>query len=555
VTRKPNLWKCLMGVVVISLLFIVTWATTSARLTSAGKATPSTDKSATSNSAKVPDLLTALSPPAGDPITGVFELDGNIFESGNPGDDWTTVNCTNTDNADVKTGVLFDGLGPTVFTTGGSKDDLDVSSWRHKTDQNSPPKDEILNAYAAKYTGSPAGDAILAFGADKYDTSGTAFIGVWFFKNPVVAASDGRFRQANNPSAPLATHSVGDVLILLNFPGGGTNFAEKQVFEWVGVGGTCAAPATLVNGSLCNISDTGQANSVEGLSNLTLGPQAIPGTCSAWAHHPKSGPDGTIQTNAFFEGAINISDFPQLTECFSSFLLETRSSTSVGAQLKDFVLGDFNTCAAVTVTKGNGEVCSGVATSVSQTIVVHNTSTITENVSLVDDNGTPGTTSPACDDDIDVLAGTTIGCVPPGTPTTTLLTADDGVAGSGTDQATYTLTRTLTLISAQTDTVTARANAGGGDATAAASGTVTVNPVPSISIDTFACNPNASTLVLTATASGGTGNYVITFDGVVCAPGATCSITRGPGSYTATVADGKSCTSPAATRKIGLCTD
>ncbi|HSE18585.1 MAG TPA: hypothetical protein VLB46_16135 [Pyrinomonadaceae bacterium] len=525
-SNKPNFWKLILGVVVLSLFLIAGLAATSARLTS-------------------------LNPPAGDPITGVFELDGNIFEGGIPGDDWTTVNCTNSDNADVKTGVLFDGLGPTVFTTGGSKDDLDVTSWRHKTDQNSPPKDEILNAYAAKYTGSPAGDSILAFGADKFDTSGTAFIGAWFFKTPVVAASDGRFRTADDPSAPLASHSIGDVLVLLNFPGGGTNFADKKVFEWVGVGGPCVAPATRVNGVLCDISNTGQANSIEGLSNLTEGPQAIPGTCSAWVHDPKNGPDGTIQTNAFFEGAINISDFPQLTACFASFLLETRSSDSVGAQLKDFVLGAFNTCAAVAVTKGDGEVCAGVATSVSQTIVVHNTSPVAENVSLVDDNGTPAD----CTDDIDVIAGTTIGCVPPGTPTTVLLAKDDKVAGSGPDQATYTLIRNLTLTGAQTDTVIARANASGSQASATASGTVTVNSLPSITIDSFSCNPNAATLDLTATASGGSGNYVITFDGVTCAPGSTCTITRGPGVYTATVTDSKSCTSVPATRKIGLCTD
>lgn len=546
-TNKPNIWKMIMGVVVISLFVIATWAATSARLTSVVQSTRSTDNSTT----KASTLLTSLNAPAGDAITGVFELDGNIFESGNPGDDWTTVNCTNSDNADVKTGVLFDGFGPTVFTTGGSKDDLDVTSWRHKADQNSPPKDEILNAYAAKYTGSPAGDAILAFGADKFDTSGTAFIGAWFFKSPVVAAADGRFRTADDPTAPLATHSVGDVLVLLNFPGGGTNFAEKKVFEWVGVGGTCNAPNTLVNGTLCDISNSGQANSVEGVSNLTVGPQAIPGTCPAWVHDPKNGPDGTIQTNAFFEGAINISDFPQLTACFASFMLETRSSDSVGAQLKDFVLGTFNTCPAVAVTKGNGEVCAGVPTSVSQTIVARNIGSVSENVSLVDDNGTPAD----CTDDIDVIAGTTIGCVPPGTPATVLLAADDGVEGSGPDQATYSLTRTMTLTSAETNTVIARANVSGTVATAQASGTVTVNPVPTITIDSFACDANATSLVLTATASGGSGNYVITFDGVTCAPGSTCSITRGPGSYTATVTDGKSCTSPAVIRKIGLCTD
>ena len=550
-TRRPNFWKCIVGVVVLAMLFVGTWASTSARLTGGGIFAPSTDNSATTNNATKTNLVTSLSPAPGDSIFGVFELDGNIFESADPGDDWTTVNCTNTDNADVKTGVLFDGLGPTVFTTGGSKDDLDISSWRHKTEQNSPPKDEILNAYAAKYTGSPDGDSILAFGADKFDTSGTAFIGAWFFKTAVFAASDGRFRQANDPTAPLAVHSIGDVLVLLNFPGGGSNFAEKKVFEWVGPGGTCNAPATLVNGVLCDITNTGQANSVEGLSNLLQGAQAIPGTCPAWVHTPKDGPTGTIQSNAFFEGAINISDFPALTACFASFMLETRSSDSVGAQLKDFVLGDFNTCASVEVSKGNGEVCAGVAKSVSQTIVVHNTGPVSSNVSLVDDNGTPAN----CNDDVDVIAGTTIGCVPPGTPQTVVLQADDGVAGSGPDQASFNLVRNLTLTSNETNTVTAKAVASGSSATATATGSVTVNPNPSISINSFACDVNATSLILTATASGGTAPFVITFDGAVCPAGATCQITRGAGSYSATVTDSKGCTSPAAVRKIGLCTD
>ncbi|HSL55462.1 MAG TPA: hypothetical protein VK868_13760, partial [Pyrinomonadaceae bacterium] len=81
-SNKPNFWKMMMGVVVLSLFVIATWAATSARLTSAVKTTRSTDNSAT----KPSNLLTSLTAPAGDPIAGVFELDGNIFESGVPGD-------------------------------------------------------------------------------------------------------------------------------------------------------------------------------------------------------------------------------------------------------------------------------------------------------------------------------------------------------------------------------------------------------------------------------------------------------------------------------------
>lgn len=194
--------------------------------------------------------------------------------------------------------------------------------------------------------------------------------------------------------------------------------------------------------------------------------------------------------------------------------------------------------------------CAGVAKSVSQTIVVRNTGPVASNMSLVDDNGTPAN----CNDDIDVIAGTTIGCVPPGTPQTVLLQPDDGAAG-GPDQGSFNLVRNLTLTSNETNTVTARANAGGSTATATATGTVTVNPNPSISINSFACDVNALSLILTATASGGTAPFVITFGGAACPAGATCQITRGPGSYSATVTDSKGCTSPAAVRKIGLCTD
>ena len=67
-----------------------------------------------------------------------------------------------------------------------------------------------LNAYAAKYVGSPSGDDILAFGADRFDNSGTAFIGF--------AAADGRFRKG-----PLATDAYllcYLLLLLSNRPAG-----------------------------------------------------------------------------------------------------------------------------------------------------------------------------------------------------------------------------------------------------------------------------------------------------------------------------------------------
>ena len=540
-TRKPNFVKFMLGVLVLALLFIGAWATTSARLTNAKKVTAPTDKSAvTNNSTTAPYLSNSLALPAGDSIFDVFELDGDILDSpaGAP-DDWTAINC-NGGNADVKTGVIFDGLGPTVFTTGGSKDDLDISSWKHKTDQNSPPKDEILNAYAAKYTGSPSGDTILTFGADKYDTSGTAFIGAWFFKNTVVAAEDGKFRTAllaDDPDAPLATHSVGDVLVLLNFPGGGTNFAIKQVFEWVGVGGTCDPPATLVNGTLCNITATGQADSVEGLSNLTIGPLTIPDTCPSWVHTPKDGPDQTIQTNAFFEGAINISDFPALDACFSSFLLETRASDSVSATLKDFVLGSFDTCPEVTITKSADDtnICAGTATT--YTYKVTNPTNFTLSGTVVDDNETQSTA-----DDLDV----TLSCaaIGGGSPQSVSLPPGD---------KTFTCTRTL-AVGTHTNTVTVIASFGGFSDTATATETVVVNANPNMSIDNFTCNTTGFASTLTATDANNTGATLSwTKNGSFFAGNVSSIDVTMPGVYVVTATTSASCTGTA-TRIVGICT-
>ena len=253
-TKKPSFWKYVMGVAVLSLLFIATLATTSINLTSA----------------KITDLKTALSfkpaataaptPTGTDPITGVIELDGNIIDAA-PGptpDDWDTLNCDG-GNALVKTGVIHDGLGTSIFTGGGSKDPDLLSSWKHKNG-SVPDKDEIINAYAAKYLGSPSGDNILVFGADRFDNSGTAFIGFWFFKDTVFAAPDGRFRKGPLATDALSVHQIGDILILIEFTNGGA-FATAKVFEWVGTGGSESG------GTLNDITGTAPPGSVFSISN------------------------------------------------------------------------------------------------------------------------------------------------------------------------------------------------------------------------------------------------------------------------------------------------
>src|SRR6266496_761347 len=274
VTRKPNFAKCILGVFVLALLFIGTWAVTRAPRASAKKPTASATKTAASTNPKMAThLMTALTPSTGtDSIFNTIELDGDIFDDppGTP-DDWTTLNCDGLGGAFIKTGVIPDAPNATIFTQGGSKDISDVTEWKY-TDGSVPDKDDIENAYAAKYTG-PTGDTILAFGADRFANTGTAFIGVWFFKNPI-----GLGPPAGNGTGPFTgAHSVGDVLVLSTFTQGGS-IATSKVFEWVGTGGDQK------QGTMNDITATAPANAVFSISNGAA--QAIPGTCSAWQHTP-----------------------------------------------------------------------------------------------------------------------------------------------------------------------------------------------------------------------------------------------------------------------------
>ena len=533
-TRKPNLAKFMLGIAVLALLFIGAMAITHAPLTSAKKIAVSPPAASNNVGSR---YAAPLAPAAGeDNILLNFELEGDITDSpAGPPDDWVTVNCDG-GTADVKTGVLHDGLGTSIFTGGGSKDPELLASWKHKNG-SVPDKDEIINAYAAKYTGSPNGDDILVFGADRFDNSGTAFIGFWFFTSPVFAAADGKFRTGPLASDPLAAHAVGDILIIVEFSNGGA-VATAKVLEWVGSGGSESS------GTLNNITATAPFGSVFSVSNAS--PVTIPttGTCPAsWQYTPKGGvPGGAIPTNSFFEGGINLDAFPALAgACFSSFAVETRSSTSVTATLKDFVLGQFNTCPNPDITKAadSPDVCDGTPTVYTYT-VSNPIGSQSVDVTLSDDaaGGTPydpaGSAGGTC---IETTGGGT--AAGPGSPIT--------IAGGAT--RTFQCTRTLS-VGAHTNTVTMTWNSGSQSKTASA--TVTVHATPDARITVMTCADG--TTFLTASDANNTAGVTFTWTGAggASTTGTTRTLT-GTGAYTVT-ADNGFC-SDSATRTVSLCSD
>lgn len=296
---------------------------------------------------------------AGAGFTANFELDKNTVDPAGAGADWDSVyaritadtNDTGDDDKCIALGAVecafaTDPRGVSIYTTGGSKDDLDISSWRHTTG-SVPPKNEITNAYAAKY--DTGGRQLLYFGADRFAVNGAADFGFWFFKSEVTQNADGTFTGAH--TARTAT-SRGDILILGTFTQGGAT-SNIRVFEWVGTGGNATSNGTVAGptGAFADcVAAAADANGCGTVNNDTI--------TVAWPYEGKAGQLNEIPAGGFVEGGIDLTS-QGLDGCFSTFIAETRSSPSVDAQLKDFVLGKFESCGSTLTTTPTNT--SGVA--------------------------------------------------------------------------------------------------------------------------------------------------------------------------------------------------
>ena len=387
--------------------------------------------------------------------TAIFELDGNVLDSGTAGDDWSTANFGGlSGNQLAKTGVVADPAPGTIFTGGGSKDDLDLNGplsgaggWKHKNG-SVPDKDDITNAYAVAY--NVGGKLVIYAGADRFDNSGDAFMGFWFFQNQVGLAP-----IQGNAGAFVGQHAVGDVLVLANFTGGGTT-VNIEVLKWVetngNVNGTLQRIAGVAGGTPATCSG-GLANDLFcGITNTTGG------ETPNWNYRSKSG-TSSFPTATFFEIGINISDVfaaagGGAVPCFSSFMAETRASSSVSAVLKDFALHSFPVC-GVAVSKVCKDPVLASNTTIGYTIEgrVQNTGFGTLTNVVLSDNPVAATAFErfACTNDLP--SGGSIG----GFPTTLAPLA------SACYRSTF-----LTTTNGQDDVVTVSASAGSATVTAQA---------------------------------------------------------------------------------------
>jgi hypothetical protein len=319
--------------------------------------------------------------------TGAFELDGNATnDSSVLGDDWDNVchqvvgsDCSTTSDTNGATAVSWvaePNRSTSIFTGGGSKDPQDISNWAWKDAGGLPDKDNLQHSFAARYsltpdttppTLCPAGTAatcdVLFFGSDRFDNSGDAQQGFWFFQNPVDLGSVPKGGGFNF----TGLHENGDLLIISDFSNGGTT-STISVYRWnSAVSGNLEL---LQTSTTANCATAGGGDQFCGIVNPGPGHTAAP-----WAFTDKSGNHDYIN-GEFYEGGVNLSTLGLSGECFSSVASETRSSTSTTATLKDFVLGQFAVCAPALTTAVQGLPADNTRT-VSPGTAVHDAATVT----------------------------------------------------------------------------------------------------------------------------------------------------------------------------------
>src|SRR5918995_1912301 len=168
--------------------------------------------------------------------TGAFELEGNAVNDPAPGDDWDNVchevvptacpTASGTTGATAVDWVAEPNLNSSIFTGGGSKDPQDVSQWAWKDGAGGlPDKDNLLHSFAARYA-TPDGDTLF-FGSDRFDNSGDAQQGFWFFQNEITLGTN----SIGGGTGFNGVHRTGDLLVISNFSNGGTT-STITVYSW-----------------------------------------------------------------------------------------------------------------------------------------------------------------------------------------------------------------------------------------------------------------------------------------------------------------------------------
>ena len=256
-------------------------------------------------------------------------LDGDVVN--NDGNlDWEDVfNDTGLPAGSISTGIVFDAILPDdIFTGGSTKDHLPISGWLNKfQDGSSSDKSNILQGGAILIDGR------IYFFGNRFSNEGATNIGFWFFQDDVNIL-DGSFE---------GNHEIGDILVVAEISNGGA-VGKISAYEWRGNAANGGNVPSSTN-SLIQIVDENnpQPNLLSAVVNSV--PASTP-----WPYQAKGEMSANVMPEiSFFEGFINIAGLNLNNACFSSFLVETRSSFSLTSILEDFIGSNFNVEPVVTI--------------------------------------------------------------------------------------------------------------------------------------------------------------------------------------------------------------
>jgi hypothetical protein len=509
--------------------------------------------------------MMALTAQAQTPVEDLFELDGNLIDESTIADpddgefdDWgrgdvipsagyvagplSSVDPHDPGGSAEVSAFIADKNGDTgmddIFTGGGSKDDLPIEGWKW-TIGTPPDKDDLLAVGAAAYSSEVPGELLIYDFGTLYAANGTSSIGNWFFKKDIGECEDGSFGvvDSSDPNRsclpkeqqPESLHTIGDVLVISENSNGGT-VTNISVYRWVaGIESECDEPNESFvppKNNLCLIGDYASATcgdpnappeaafvcgvmnqmpteSVDDYEYMSKSPldEAPPDDLDGiWVDdHPAF---------TFFESGINLKEVLKATECFASFMKNTRTSASPRSQLKDFAGGSFSVC-GIEAFKD----CDAALTSAGDQVVVDywgtvsNTGAIAIDVSIEDSE--PGSVITAvCYDlggELNVCDDTTTDPEPDGlavgTTATFVLYPGETVLFEGY----YTFAGQITTL-AFTDIITAIAKVGGNEVARAEPGAYCVaEGHPSIYVEkacTAQAIANGTLMEVTVTGNG-----------------------------------------------------
>jgi hypothetical protein len=272
------------------------------------------------------------------------DVTGFLFEIVNFGadsDDWsdTTHSIVGRSHEDD----LYNSQNDNSFLGSASKDTMDISQWSW-TASKPQGKSDIVNALAAAYT--VGSDTYIYAALDRWDNSGSTTAGFWFVQDSAFAICTGAGVSSDGPNPActasgtfLGHHTNDDMLIVSDFSQGGA-VATILVYSWqngslVLEASRSPAPCNPVTdgNDLCGAVNNKYALSTDRKGNTILVPTTVaPPTGVTYSG---KGGNTAYEKGEFLEIGVNLSAIFDNVPCFSKFMAETRSSTSVEASLSD----------------------------------------------------------------------------------------------------------------------------------------------------------------------------------------------------------------------------